>query len=265
MGFYLGSAAECPDGWGDMLGGCSGFGIMQVDKGYHDIQGPSEPLGLEHIRQAVSIFKGYLLDVSTKFSEWKPRFVLKGAAVAYNSGVKNVQTINSMDVGTANNDYGTDVMSRAQWFLLNGNNCEEPACDVNNPHQPYEQTGGWTLRAVFIVAAIRECFPNTFYMSTYADDGDHGNGNAIDVFPGTYEIKATGQDQMDGDMLAEWLMVNAADLKIWYMIWYGKIWNIKQDAMGIWASCAETQRCYGGNDITQGHFDHIHISVLSSE
>jgi hypothetical protein len=170
---------------------------------------------LKHIRQAVSIlFKGYLLDVSTKFSEWRPKFVLMGAAVAYNSGVKNVQTISSMDVGTANNDYGTNVISRAQWFLLNGNNCEGPACDVNNPHVPYEQTGGWTL----IIAAIRECFPNAFYMSTYADDGDHGNGNAIDVFPGAYKIKATGQDQMDSDILAEWLMVNAADLKIWYTI-----------------------------------------------
>jgi hypothetical protein len=127
MGLCLGSAAECPDGSGDILGGCYGFGIMQVDKGYHEIQGPSEPLGLEHIRQAVSIFKGYLLDVSTKFPEGKPKFVLKGAAVTYNSGVKNVKTIISMDAGTGNNDYGTDVMSRAQWFLLNGNNCEEPA------------------------------------------------------------------------------------------------------------------------------------------
>jgi hypothetical protein len=44
MGSYLGSVAGCPDGWGDVLGGCSGFGIMQVDKGYHEIQGPSEPL-----------------------------------------------------------------------------------------------------------------------------------------------------------------------------------------------------------------------------
>jgi len=37
------------------------------------------------------------------------------AVAAYNSGVSNVQTIERMDIGVTDDDYGSDVIARAQF------------------------------------------------------------------------------------------------------------------------------------------------------
>lgn len=117
MGSYLGSVAGCPPGYGDAGGGCNGFGILQVDKRFHVLEGANDPFSLAHIRQAVGIFKDFRAQVMAKEPDWAPKFQLKGGAVAYNSGLDNVQSTANMDGGTAENDYGSDVMTRAIWFL----------------------------------------------------------------------------------------------------------------------------------------------------
>jgi hypothetical protein len=55
--------------------------------------------------------------VQKKHPSWPDEDVLKGALVAYNSGLRNVQTIARMDSGTTGNDYGADVMARGQFYL----------------------------------------------------------------------------------------------------------------------------------------------------
>jgi hypothetical protein len=104
-------------GWGDCHGGqCYGFGIMQVDKRSHSIEGLPDPKSLEHIEQATGIFANCLQQVQQKHPNWEDRYVIKGAAVAYNSGLRNVQTKEGMDIGTTGNDYGSDVLARAQYY-----------------------------------------------------------------------------------------------------------------------------------------------------
>ena len=51
--------------------------------------------------------------------DWSDENVLKGACVAYNSGVSNVVTIAGMNRGTTHNDYGDDVIARAQFYHEN--------------------------------------------------------------------------------------------------------------------------------------------------
>lgn len=100
-------------GWGD---GGNAFGVMQVDKNYHQIQGTPDPKSLEHIEQATGIFADCLEQVEQKHPDWEDPYILKGAAVAYNAGIGTVQTKAGMDIGTTGNDYGSDVMARAKYY-----------------------------------------------------------------------------------------------------------------------------------------------------
>jgi len=101
-----------PDGTGDQG---NGFGIMQVDKRFHRAVGG--PRSQEHINQATEILVDFRRQVHRKHPSWADKHVLKGALVAYNSGIGNVQTIAHMDSGTTGNDYGADVLARAQFYL----------------------------------------------------------------------------------------------------------------------------------------------------
>jgi hypothetical protein len=105
--------AVLDDGWGDHG---NGFGIMQVDKRYHDLEDTSDPASPNHIEQATGIFVQCLKDVQKKHPDWEDPYILKGAAAAYNAGVKTVQTKEGMDIGTTGNDYGSDVMARSQFY-----------------------------------------------------------------------------------------------------------------------------------------------------
>jgi hypothetical protein len=90
----------------------NGFGLMQVDHRYHTTRGG--PYSAEHIRQATGILKEMHDAVKKKHPKWPAVQHLRGALVAYNSGVRNVQSINGMDDGTTGDDYSTDVWARAQ-------------------------------------------------------------------------------------------------------------------------------------------------------
>lgn len=107
-------AALDRDGEGDAG---NGFGVMQVDRRYHKQRGSGDPYSLEHLRQGCAIFSDYRETVAKDHPDWEDKYVLKGASVAYNSGTKNVATIKRMDKGTTGDDYGADVMARAQYYL----------------------------------------------------------------------------------------------------------------------------------------------------
>ncbi|NXI42596.1 LYG protein, partial [Galbula dea] len=102
-------------GWGDHG---NGFGLMQVDKRYH------EPVGSwdskQHITQGAEILTGMLEKMEQKFPTWTKEQQLKGAISAYNAGDKNVQSYHRMDIGTTHNDYANDVIARAKFFKGKG-------------------------------------------------------------------------------------------------------------------------------------------------
>ena len=111
MGTLLGMFGSKP-GWGDRN---NAWGILQVDKRFHTISGLDDPFSEAHIEQAIGIFASYRDQVQRNHADWDDEFVLKGACVAYNSGVSNVQSINGMNQGTTHDDYGDDVIARAQF------------------------------------------------------------------------------------------------------------------------------------------------------
>jgi hypothetical protein len=103
-----------PAGFGDQE---NAFGILQVDKRFHTIEGTPDPRSLEHIEQAVGIFADYLEQVEKKHPDWEDQYLLKGGVVAYNAGVSTVQTKAGMDIGSTGDDYGSDVIARAKYYL----------------------------------------------------------------------------------------------------------------------------------------------------
>lgn len=108
------AGAMLDDGWGDFG---NGWGVMQVDKNSHRIKGLGDPWSDLHINQGCEILYRGIWAVMQRHSDWPDWAILKGACVAYNAGIKNVQTIERMDVGTTGEDYGADVLARAGWYL----------------------------------------------------------------------------------------------------------------------------------------------------
>ncbi|CAK8692296.1 unnamed protein product [Clavelina lepadiformis] len=94
-----------------------GYGLMQVDDRYHQIQGG--PYSLDNIMQGTQILIDMINGVQSKHRDWTQDMDLKGGICAYNSGVSNVQTYDNMDVGTTGNDYSNDVTARAQYYKEN--------------------------------------------------------------------------------------------------------------------------------------------------
>jgi hypothetical protein len=89
---------------------------------------------------------------------------------------------------------------------------------------------------------------------------DHPKGAACDVFPGRAGELPSAPQKANGDALAASLRASAARTGVSYLIWYGHIWSVSRDD--------EEWRPYGGggiyapSEVTGGHFDHIHISML---
>ena len=132
--------------------------------------------------------------------------------------------------------------------------------------------GCYTPRASFVRNAIMTCFPNMLQLPiTYL--GHSGYGNSMDVChsAGGYGIKVAGVSKADMDEFVLWLMTNNESLKIYYVIWYNRIWNPSRDEFGVWWDCEKPlpdggYRCICARqgtcaDVTQGHYDHVHLTV----
>lgn len=109
-----GGTALAADGTGDRG---RAFGLMQVDQRYWQQQGRSGDPGSQiHIDQGTMIYAQFREQVRKNHPSWTDEYLLKGAAVAYNSGPGNVRTKAGMDKGTTGNDYGSDVIARAKYY-----------------------------------------------------------------------------------------------------------------------------------------------------
>ncbi|CAI9575068.1 unnamed protein product [Staurois parvus] len=103
------------NGWGDHN---NGFGLMQVDKRYHILQGAWDSEA--HIAQAVDILISTYNQIKQKFPGRSKEVILKGSYCWIQRGVGNVKDINDVDRYTTGKDYANDVVARAQFFKSNG-------------------------------------------------------------------------------------------------------------------------------------------------
>ncbi|XP_053722207.1 lysozyme g-like [Synchiropus splendidus] len=104
------------NGWGDHG---NAFGLMQVDKRHHNLQ--AEWNSKEHLDQGIEILVGFMDEIKKMFPEWSGGKQLRGALAAYNKGPDNVRKAvdegRDVDYYTTGQDYSSDVMARAQWYM----------------------------------------------------------------------------------------------------------------------------------------------------
>lgn len=123
---------------------------------------------------------------------------------------------------------------------------QPPKTSPNNPYGPSKSCNGcWTPRAAWVRDTIQAQFGMkcTTYKSGSATS-DHRNGNGMDCW-GT-------RTQMYN--LSRWAAANASSLKVSYVIFEQRVWNIKRANEG-WRWMADR-----GNR-TANHYDHVHISI----
>ncbi|XP_075469609.1 lysozyme g-like isoform X3 [Ascaphus truei] len=103
------------NGWGD---NDNAFGLMQVDKRWHTIQGKWD--SEEHIKQGAGILIDMIGSIQKQFPSWTAEQRLKGGIAAYNCGPSRIQSYENVDNSTTGHDYSNDVLARAQWYKKNG-------------------------------------------------------------------------------------------------------------------------------------------------
>jgi len=90
---------------------------------------------------------------------------------------------------------------------------------------------------------------------------DHPKGRACDLFFAKAGTFPAGAQLANGWELANWLRVNAAALRVSYVIWQGRIWTAGRGDVGGWGSKYAGGGIYDPGDATGGHFDHVHVSI----
>lgn len=94
----------------------NGFGVMQVDKRHHVLQGTIDPFGLAHITQATGILRDSINQVQHNHPDWPLERQVQGGVSGYNQGPARINTLDRMDLGSTGNDYSNDVWARAQFY-----------------------------------------------------------------------------------------------------------------------------------------------------
>lgn len=99
----------------------------------------------------------------------------------------------------------------------------------------------------------------TRYVSCYrgGGSGEHPQGRACDFSsePGGFGGVAQGEAKTYGDNLAAWLVENADELGVMYVIWYNQYWDPAQG----W-----THYSGGWGDPSSDHTNHVHLSMRLS-
>ena len=119
-----------------------------------------------------------------------------------------------------------------------------PLSDAPCPDSSIEN--GLKPQTVRVYRALCHAFPEVTQYAGWAPRSEHNTGNAIDAM--VYGDKALG------DRIAAWAQAHAAELDLYDLIWYDRIWTPVRAAEG-W-------RDYGNHgSATANHMDHVHLGT----
>nr|WP_231747514.1 SH3 domain-containing protein [Auraticoccus cholistanensis] len=113
---------------------------------------------------------------------------------------------------------------------------------------------GLTANSRYLLARLQARFPQiTTYYGVRADPiPDHPSGRAVDAMLPNY---TSASSQALGKEMAEWIKANAGELKVEYIIFDQRIWNVRRAGEG-WRYMADR-----GSD-NANHKNHVHITTL---
>jgi hypothetical protein len=90
---------------------------------------------------------------------------------------------------------------------------------------------------------------------------DHSRGKACDIFTGAPGAFAEGDALREGWRVANWYRANADGLRVKYLIWQGRYWQVgSKDVGGGWGERYTGGGVYNTRSATGGHYDHVHVS-----
>jgi hypothetical protein len=92
---------------------------------------------------------------------------------------------------------------------------------------------------------------------------DHPKGLACDYMVATADqgLMPSPEMHQQAIQVINWLIEHREALKIKYIIYEGHIWNPGNgDPVGSWATVKRYSSLYDTGNLTQDHFDHIHVS-----
>ncbi|GAB7006158.1 hypothetical protein JCM18899A_36310 [Nocardioides sp. AN3] len=105
---------------------------------------------------------------------------------------------------------------------------------------------GLKPQTIKVYRSVCHAFPQVTEYGGWAARSEHDTGNALDVM--VYGDKALG------DEVAAWARAHAAELDLYDLIWYDRIWTPVRSSEG-W-------RDYGDHgSATANHMDHVHIGT----
>jgi hypothetical protein len=112
---------------------------------------------------------------------------------------------------------------------------------------------GLTKKTKRVHRALRAKFPQIKRVGgkRAASGGEHGKGRALDVMIPKWK---SAKGKALGKRIARWAKGRSGSLKIWYVIYNQKIWNVQRKGDG-W----RTMR--NGGSANANHRNHVHISV----
>ena len=139
----------------------------------------------------------------------------------------------------------------------------EPAPRNSDGTLPYEgcteddpTTGGCLTPRTLHALEQAQIVQFTRFVSCYRSGswGEHPKGRACDFSAqsGGFGGDAYGDDKTYGDNLAAWLVENADELGVQYVIWYRQIWMPSSG----WKSYS-----LAGGDPSSDHTNHVHLSI----
>ncbi len=141
---------------------------------------------------------------------------------------------------------------RARWvtsgYLVEHKPAPEPAAAAGLSMAPCPDgsvESGLTSGAVSVYRSVCHAFPQITSYGGWDAHGEHSSGRAIDIMT---------SDQALGDQIAAYLQSHAAELNLYDVIWWDRIWTPERASEG-W-------RDYGDHgSATANHMDHVHVSV----
>ena len=102
-----------------------------------------------------------------------------------------------------------------------------------------------TPAAVYVYRSVCHAFPQITSYGGWDAHGEHASGKALDIMT---------SDKALGDQIAAFLQSHAAELNLYDVIWWDRIWTPVRASEG-W-------RAYGNHGSpTANHMDHVHVSV----
>ncbi|MDR1791007.1 MAG: SH3 domain-containing protein [Propionibacteriaceae bacterium] len=157
-----------------------------------------------------------------------------------------------VSTGVEENGYTQVIYSGAlRWVYTQYLNSSEPSTAGDLGSTSLNKLEKYGKAAVI---AVRQAFPEikTIYgwRSSSAYSSDHPNGRAIDIMIPDYK-----NNKALGTKIANWVIANAKDLHVTYLIWYQRNYRISR---GSWVKMADR-----GSD-NQNHKNHVHVSFSPS-